>query len=120
MIERRTARRYELSLPIVVRVSHVDPVLEYSGMTRDISVKCVHFILGAALSAGASIEFTIALPTTCTDGRRVFVRGGGQVLWVSGGPDNYGVAATVERYDISRDNEARSTNASDKGPLRDG
>jgi hypothetical protein len=104
--ERRASRRYELSFPIVVRVTHLERTTTHVGRTRDISTQGVHFFLPVDLHPGIAIEFTITMPRELTGGSRVFIRGTGRVLWAAGCRDNsYGITSAIEQYDISREQE---------------
>jgi hypothetical protein len=113
MTDRRASRRYELSFPIVVRSTHLGHTYTYAGRTRDISTRGLHFILLLALEPGVTIEFTITMPAELLGGSHVFIRGAGRVLWVAGCPEKgYGIASSIERYDISREE-------SELGPFAD-
>jgi len=106
MTERRASRRYELSFPIVVRTSDLGQTCTYAGCTRDISTRGLHFILHLTLKPGVAIEFAITMPAQLMGGSPVFIRGAGKVLWVAGCLDKgYGIASSIERYEISRDKE---------------
>ena len=104
--ERRTARRYDLSLPVVIRVPAEKDSLSRSGKTRDISTHGVYFLLESELTPGAELDLTMTLPAEVTGGTEVFIRATGKVVRVEKGPeknsDRLGVAAVIERYDIVR------------------
>jgi hypothetical protein len=106
MTERRTARRYDLSLPVSVRLPLNREADSQNGQTRDISTRGVYFVLGKDLAAGTELDFTMTLPTEITRGTEVFVRAHGRVVRVDKKPDDHhevvGVAAVIERYDIIR------------------
>lgn len=111
MTERRTARRYELSLPVVVRGGQpeVDP---HNGQTRDISTRGVYFLIDEDLSEGSELDFTLTLPAEITQGTEVFVRAHGKVVRVERKQNHdgsrMGVAAVIEKYDIIRTESANS------------
>jgi hypothetical protein len=111
MTERRTARRYDLSLPVNVRTPLNREPGAQSGHTRDISTRGVYFIMEKELSAGTEIDFTLTLPAEITRGTEVFVRAHGRVVRVDRKQDDAhdlsGVAAVIERYDIIRGEAAR-------------
>ena len=111
MTERRTARRYDLSLPVNVRTPLNREPGAQSGHTRDISTRGVYFIMEKELLAGTEIDFTLTLPAEITRGTEVFVRAHGRVVRVDRKPDDArdlsGVAAVIERYDIIRGEAAR-------------
>ncbi|HUJ30374.1 MAG TPA: PilZ domain-containing protein [Candidatus Acidoferrum sp.] len=106
MTERRTARRYDLSLPVNVRLPINREPGSHSGQTRDISTRGVYFTLHKELSPGTELDFTLTLPAEITRGTEVFVRAHGRVVRIDKKRDEeletIGVAAVIERYDIIR------------------
>ena len=112
MMERRLARRYDLSLPVNVRLPINREPRSHSGHTRDISTRGVYFMLPNDLSPGTEVDFTLTLPTEITRGAEVFVRAHGRVIRVDRRSDDdhetIGVAAVIERYDIVRGDGSRA------------
>jgi PilZ domain len=112
MTERRVARRYDLSLPIVIRIpaERVDDSQE--GKTRDISTRGLYFVVEQDLVAGSELDITLTLPAEITHGTEVFIRALGKVTRVErrmeDGCERMGVAAVIERYDIIRGESARA------------
>jgi len=106
MAERRMARRYELSLPVVVRIPLKHPPQSASGKTRDVSTRGVYFLIAQNLEPGTALDFMLTLPAEITRGTEVFVRAHGKVVRVeqkrSNGEELTGVAAVIEKYDIVR------------------
>jgi hypothetical protein len=106
MTERRTARRYDLSLPVNVRVPVSREPKPQTGRTRDISTRGVYFIMQNEVAPGTELDFTLTLPAEITHGNDVFVRAHGRVVRVDKRSDetheSTGVAAVIERYDIIR------------------
>ncbi|HXX44046.1 MAG TPA: PilZ domain-containing protein [Candidatus Acidoferrales bacterium] len=106
MTERRMARRYDLSLPVNIRMPINREPRTQSGQTRDISTRGVYFTLQNDLAPGTEVDFTLTLPTEITRGAEVFVRAHGRVVRVDKHPEDLqetvGVAAVIERYDIIR------------------
>lgn len=103
MTDRRTARRYDLSLPVLIRVP-VDRDA-CNGKTRDISTRGVYFVVQDDLAAGAELDLTMTLPAEVTGGTEVFIRAIGKVVRVEKHPENdhhIGVAALIQRYEIVR------------------
>jgi hypothetical protein len=105
MTERRNARRYDLSLPVMVRIpSEVADLQE--GKTRDISTRGLYFLIEQELQAGSELDITLTLPPEVTHGSEVFVRAAGKVVRVEPRTEarnmRLGVAAVIERYDIIR------------------
>jgi len=109
MANRRTARRYELSLPVIVRGPMDKEAASLTGRTRDISSQGVYFSIDNNLSAGTRLDLTMVLPAEATCGAEVFIRATGRIIRVDvrsgNGDQKVGVAAILERYEIIR-NEA--------------
>ncbi|SRR5712692_9517193 len=112
MTERRSARRYDLSLPVIIRVPLDSETQSRNGNTRDISTRGVYFTVDQDLTAGAELDITLTLPAEITRGTEVFVRAQGKVVRVekkqNDGHDHIGVAAVIERYDIIRGKSANA------------
>ncbi|HKV03617.1 MAG TPA: PilZ domain-containing protein [Candidatus Acidoferrales bacterium] len=111
MTERRMARRYDLSLPVNIRMPiNREPKL-HAGQTRDISTRGVYFTVEKDLIPGSEVDFTLTLPAEITRGAEVFVRAHGRVVRVDKRSDDdhetIGVAAVIERYDIIRGEGSR-------------
>ena len=104
--ERRTARRYDLSLPIQIRISAETAPDAQEGKTRDISTRGLYFVIQQDLEAGSDLDIMLTLPAEITHGSEVFVRAHGKVVRVephmADGDNRMGVAAVIERYDIMR------------------
>ena len=112
MTERRTARRYDLSLPVNIRLPISREPRSHSGQTRDISTRGVYFTVQNELAPGTELDFTLTLPAEITRGTEVFVRAHGRVIRVDKRTDDehetIGVAAVIERYDIIRGEGSRA------------
>ena len=110
MTERRTARRYELALPVVIRGGK-EVIEPHNGQTRDISTRGVYFMLDEDVKEGSELDFTLTLPAEITQGTEVFVRAHGKVVRVErkhdDGVSRMGVAAVIEKYDIIRTEAAK-------------
>lgn len=110
MTERRNARRYDLSLPVMIRMPADVQDLQ-AGETRDISTRGLYFVIEQDLQAGSELDITLTLPTEVTHGSEVFVRAAGKVVRVEPRTEarnmRLGVAAVIERYDIIRGENAR-------------
>ena len=74
MTERRTARRYDLSLPVIIRVPAERLPDSQKGKTRDVSTRGLYFVLDQDLEAGSELDITMTLPAEITHGGEVFVR----------------------------------------------
>jgi len=112
MSERRNARRYDLSLPVMVRIPTERPNENQNGKTRDISTRGLYFVIDQDLEAGSELDITLTLPAEITHSTEVFVRALGKVVRVERrgeeGELRMGVAAVIERYDIIRGQAARA------------
>ena len=112
MTERRTTRRYDLSLPIVIRIPTERTLDSQQGKTRDISTRGLYFIIDQNLEAGSELDITLTLPAEITHGTEVFVRALGKVVRVERRMEEdstrMGVAAVIERFDIIRGAAARA------------
>lgn len=112
MSERRKARRYDLSLPVIVRIPKERPNGSQNGKTRDISTRGLYFVIDQDLEAGSELDITLTLPAEITHSTEVFVRALGKVVRVErrgeDGELRMGVAAVIERYDIIRGEAARA------------
>jgi PilZ domain len=112
MTERRTARRYDLTLPVIIRIPAERKDDSQEGKTRDISTRGLYFVIEQDLEAGSELDITLTLPAEITHGTEVFVRAMGKVVRVerrsADGAPSLGVAAVIERYDIIRGGVARA------------
>jgi hypothetical protein len=112
MTERRSTRRYDLSLPIIVRIPAERALDSQQGKTRDISTRGLYFVVDQNLESGSQLDLTLTLPAEVTHGSEVFVRAQGKVVRVErrmeDGSSRMGVAAVIERYDIVRGEAARA------------
>lgn len=110
MNERRMARRYDLSLPVIIRMPVEKETSSRTGKTRDISTRGVYFTIDQDFGAGAELDITLTLPSEVTRGSEVFIRAMGKVVRIDKKPENgtsrVGVAAIIERYEIIRNEPA--------------
>ncbi len=110
MKERRTARRYDFSLPVSVRVHVENEAVSRIGKTRDISIQGVYFTIDSELNAGAELDLTMTLPTEVTGAIEVLIRATGRVVRVDKRSRNVGqsvgVAVMFEVHEILRNGAA--------------
>lgn len=99
-IERRSARRFAMMLPVTVRVSGDGGAQEKPGETRDVSFRGLYFLIEAAVEAGASIEFVLTLPQQITLAGDVHIRCYARVVRVEPLNGRRGVAAKIDRYEF--------------------
>ncbi len=110
MTEHRTARRYNLSLSVLIRLPMEKEPASRTGRVRDISSRGVYFSIDSDLGKGDQLDLTMTLPAEVTAGARVLIRAIGKVVRVDAGHANrdhlVGVAAVIVRYVIVRDEAA--------------
>ena len=107
MKERRATSRYNLALPVTIRVAPslaaVGPILVE---TRDISTNGFYFNVAEHFTAGTQFEFSIALPTEITGAIRASISGNARAVRVEETGESHdghsGVGALIESYRISR------------------
>jgi hypothetical protein len=105
--ERRATSRYNLALPVKVRLA---PDLPDIGsilvQTRDISTQGFYFNISQGFTVGTKFEFSIALPIEVTGATKAFVNGKARAVRVEeideSHPGHVGVGAFIESYQISR------------------
>lgn len=98
--ERRNHRRFNLNLPLHVRLAKQS--LEEDTSTVDISARGVHFSVSGGFEAGAEIECVVTLPPEICQGSKIRVRCLGRIVRVVGrGPEGrLSIAAAIEKYEI--------------------
>jgi hypothetical protein len=105
--ERRTASRYNLALPVEIKVA---PNLAVEGSisvkTRDISTHGFYFNIAQEFTVGTRFEFSIALPIEITGLTQAYISGTARAVRVEAPgeshPGRSGVGAIIERYQVSR------------------
>jgi hypothetical protein len=110
--ERRATRRYDLSLPIVVRVVQHERSEPCHGRIRNISARGIYFITDEEFTPGAELDFTVALPVGITQGTEVSIQARSMVLRAEERREDdttrTGVAAVIEKIDYIRTEPALS------------
>ena len=110
MTERRTSRRYDLTLPVEIRANKEPGSSMQQGRTRDVSTRGVYFVIGQEIEAGSELDITMTLTSEMTRGTEVHVRALGRTIRVEerteDGQARIGVAAIIERFDIIREEAA--------------
>jgi hypothetical protein len=99
-VERRSARRFSMMLPLRVRFTSDETIQEQQGETRDVSFRGLYFTIEAALENGAPIEFVLTLPQQITLAGDVHIRCYAKVLRVEPNNGRRGVAARIDRYEF--------------------
>src|SRR5579862_9248950 len=98
--ERRTAKRFTMSLGLSVRSNGPEGIVERPGKTRDVGFRGLYFMTDAEYEVGSEIEFILTLPKEITQSSDVNIRCRGRVLRVEPYNGNHGVAARIERYEF--------------------
>ena len=109
MNERRTACRYDLSLPVVFWIRREKKSSSTNGKSRDISISGVYLTIDQNLSVGSELGITLTLPSEVTRGSEVSIRARGMVVRVEkpeDGSSRVGVAVVIVRYQIIRNEPA--------------
>ena|ERR1700682_1843222 len=114
MAEQRTARRYDLSLPVIIWVWGEKNNFSCNGKTRDISTCGVYFTIEQELRAGAELGITFTLPSQVTRGSEASIRAMGRVVRVEKKPEDgsprVGIAVVIERCGNIRNEPAKFKN----------
>ena|ERR1022692_3715602 len=98
--EQRVHRRFDLALPMRVRVKAEAPqMIETS--TKDISARGIYFRLRGDFELGTQLEFEVTLPSELCQGYSMQVKCRGRIVRVERNEDaTTCVAATIEDYEF--------------------
>jgi hypothetical protein len=107
MEERRASSRYNLALPVEIRLvpilTSVESILV---KTRDISTHGFYFNIAQKFTPGTEFEFSIALPIEVTGTAQAYVSGKARAVRIEeidgGHIGHLGVGALIVSYQISR------------------
>lgn len=96
--DRRSKRRYSLSVPVSVKSGAV----EESTQTRDLSTSGVFVYTNSPMQAGTELELVLVLPPEVTFAEKRWVCCQASVVRVeeNSGAGNFGVAAVIKRFDV--------------------
>ena len=102
--ERRTARRFEIKLPMTVRWTSGAAVGEAQTESRDVSSRGVYFFLPKQVISGSPVEIILTLPHEITLAGPVRVRCLGRVNRTEdeSAPGRSGIVAEIQRYEFLR------------------
>jgi hypothetical protein len=105
--ERRATSRYNLALPVEIRLASIlTSVGSILAKTRDISTHGFYFNIAQAFQVGTGFEFSISLPIEVTGTAQAYVCGKARAVRVEeidgGHLGQLGVGALIESYQISR------------------
>src|SRR5262245_5833405 len=104
MCDRRAARRYGLSLPVIVCSSINKGTAAQIGKTREISNRSICFTVDHVFSVGAELDIEVLLPVRITGGTEVCIKVSGRVVRVDrhfeNGSRETDVAAIFDIHEI--------------------
>jgi hypothetical protein len=105
--ERRSAHRFEIQLPLIVRWTSGSAVGEALTESKDISSRGIYFFLSPKdIKRGSSIEIVMMLPHELTLAGPVRVRCQGRIQRTELQPGHeVGVAAAIEQFEFLRSDE---------------
>ena len=98
--ERRTSRRFTMTLPLSVKVPAEEGGAQKHAETRDVSFRGLYFLFDEKIEPGSSLEFVLTLPKEITMAGDVHIRCYGEVVRVEDRSGRRGVAARIERYEF--------------------
>lgn len=98
--DRRNARRFNMTLPLLVRFSHNGTTEEKAAHTRDVSFRGVYFMMEAPPEEGSTVEIVLTLPQQITLAGEVRIRCAARILRVEARDELRGVAASIDRYEF--------------------
>ena len=105
-IERRSAQRFQINLPLTVRWTSASAVGEAATLSENVSSRGVYFFLPKEVKQGAPVEILLTLPHEITLAGPVRVRCLGRIQRTeSEAADKVGVVAAIERYEFLRGDE---------------
>ncbi len=107
--ERRTAQRFRIKLPMMVRWTNGSAVGEARTESRDVSSRGVYFFLPTQVKSGSPVEIVLTLPHEITLAGPVRVRCLGRIQRNDDEmlkQEHKGVVAHIERYEFLRGDEA--------------
>jgi hypothetical protein len=103
-LERRSASRFKMKLPLIVRWTNGAAVGEASTQSREVSSRGLSFSLPGELKVGTLVEILMTLPHEVTMAGPVHVRCLGRVLRLDASQDSATtVAAAIDRYEFLRE-----------------
>ncbi len=102
-LERRTASRFKMKLPLIVRWMDGAAVGEASTQSREVSSRGLSFAVQGGLKVGTLVEIVMTLPHEITMSGPVHVRCLGRILRLETGEGaGTTVAAAIDRYEFLR------------------
>jgi hypothetical protein len=110
MTKRRNAQRYDISLPVIIRVPFKREAPSQIGKIHDISTQGVYLTIDNDLRAGTELDLTMTLPIEVTRGAEVLIRAIGKVVRVdkrsTDSDQPVSVVGAINRWEIVRNKAA--------------
>jgi hypothetical protein len=118
-LERRSAQRFELHLPVSVRLPQT--AREGCGSIQNLSARGALFHTDLQMAEADRMEITLVMPSMITLAENMRVRCGGKVLRVLSSAQGRGsvVAVQVEKYEYLPETEVASSTSSRIGALHE-
>ena len=112
MKERRAASRYNLALPIEIRIApDIGPLRTILVETRNISTHGFYFNVAQKFTVGTQFEFLIALPIEITGAAQANISGRARAVRVEETGESHasllGIGALIESYQVSREESVK-------------
>ena len=105
MMERRSAQRFQIRLPLTVRWTSGSGIGEAATESKDVSSRGVYFHLPKEVKPGSPVEILLTLPHEITLAGPVRVRCLGRIQRSELASGRIGVVAAIERYEFLRGDE---------------
>jgi PilZ domain-containing protein len=104
--ERRSAQRFRIKLPLMVRWTSGSNIGEASTESQDVSSRGIYFSLPKFVQSGSPVEIVLTLPHEITLAGPVRVRCLGRIQRnEQQQPGFAGLVAEIERYEFLRNDE---------------
>ena len=98
--ERRASRRFNMTLPLMIRFAKGADRIEQEARTRDVSFRGLYFVMDTNFEPGMPVEFVLTLPKEVTMAGDVHIQCYGTVVRVDQATDHKGIAARIDRYEF--------------------
>lgn len=99
-VERRSTRRFSMSLPVSIHADCAQPEVEVAAQTRDVSFRGLYFFSERDFEIGSQIQFVLTLPKEITLATDVHIRCSGSVIRTEDRSGRTGIAARIDRYEF--------------------
>ncbi|MGH9579990.1 MAG: PilZ domain-containing protein [Terriglobales bacterium] len=97
--EHRVMKRFSRFVPVTMRILGDQP-REIQGITKDVSETGIYLYTDVAVEAGVGVELSFAMPKEVTLIVDMNVRAKGHVLRVTRSVEKFGVAITLDTFEV--------------------